>query len=201
MPRTTATSAMNTSSATDSRAMRSASDMDRGTPTDRANLDLNRSSSDMTRGTATDRAANTNRDMNRDRARDINQGTGGTDAQLERTRSMEQTQGSADRRGTPTDTQSASNPQAATSQDMRMQTGEMTNTSSWDKACFISTRTSQFLFQAPDGSVLKVDDAGNQQIKALLDSTSRVANKNKIFRAKVTGTIEGDTLHVTNIVI
>lgn len=113
---------------------------------------------------------------------------------------MDQTTGAADRRGTPTDTQSASNPQTS-GRDMQAKTGEMTNTSNWDKACFISARTSEFVFQSPDGQALKVDSAGNQQIKSMLDSSSRVANKNKIFRVKVSGTVEGDTIHVTNVVM
>jgi len=171
------------------------SDMDRGTPTDRAMAEADRSR-DITRGTPTDRAA----DMNRDRPREINQTAGGSDTQLDRTRTMDQTQVSADRRGTPTDTQAANNPQS-TPQDMRMKTGELSDTANWDRACFISTRTESFSFQMPDGRVLKVDGAGNQQIKAMLDSTNRVSSKNKIFRAKLTGSVDGDTLHVTNIVM
>jgi hypothetical protein len=174
MPRTSASS-MNSST---SSSTSSSSSMNRKTP------------SDVDRGTATDRAKSS--DMNRDRAREVNQGTGGTDAQLDRTRSMDQT-GSADRsmqRGTPTDTQAGNN-----------QTGEMSNAANWDKACFITPTTSSFAFQTQDGRVLHFDSAGDSQIKSQLDSTSRVASKNKIFRVRVTGTADGETIHLTKIVI
>jgi hypothetical protein len=133
------------------------------------------------------------RDLNRDRARDINQGTGGTDAQLERTRSMDQTTGTTDRsvkRGTPTDTQYANN-----------QTGEMTNAGKWDRACFIGPTTSSFAFQTQDGRVLHFDSAGDSQIKSQLDSSNRVATKNKIFRVRITGSVDQEVIHLTSIVI
>lgn len=142
-----------------------------------------RESKNMDRGTVTDRAAA----MNRDRARDVNQGTG-TDSQLERTRTMDQTSGTADRRGTPLDTQAGNNMSD-------------TDSSNWDRSCFIGTKTSEFALQTTDGRVLRFDGDANSQIRSKLDSSSRVATKNKIFRVRVTGSVEGDTVHLTDIVL
>jgi len=170
-------------------------DMKRGTATDRmsprSTSSSSRGVSDMDRGTATDRA-----DMNRDRARDVNQGTGGTDAQLERTRSMDQT-GSANRsmqRGTPLDTQAGNN--------MAQATGELNNAGNWDRSCFVGKTTETFSFQTPDGRLLHFDNAANQQIKSQIDSANRVSTKDKIFRVRITGDIDSNnTIHLTNIVM
>jgi hypothetical protein len=128
-------------------------------------------------GTAGDRVS----DMNRDRARDVNQGTG-ADAQLERTRTMEQTGGDADR-----------------AKDAMTKPFELTDSANWDRSCFISTATNEFSFHTSDGRFLKFDSSGNSQIKSQLDSSNRVSSKSKIFRAKVDGSVDGETIKLSNI--
>lgn len=154
--------------------------------------------SEMSQTTPMDRGTKTDRDMNRTPARDVNQGTG-TDSQLERTRTMEPTTGAADRRGTPTDTQAGNN--MATSTEKGMRTGEVKTAGNWDKSCYIGKSTSSFTFQTKDGRMLHFDSDGDSKIKSQLDSSSRVASKSKIFRVKVTGSVDGDTIHLTNIVM
>ena len=133
-------------------------------------------------------------DMNRDRARDVNQGTG-TDAQLERTRTMDQTRGTADRAATPAnrqDTNAAANPED-------VKPGELTDVSTWDRSCFISATTNEYMLHTTDGRFLKFDASANNQIKSQLESTGRVATRAKIFRARVNGTVENDTIKLTSI--
>jgi hypothetical protein len=147
--------------------------------------------------------------MNADRARETNQITGSSDSQLERTRTLEDSTassraGSADRaagtmpertigaHGTPTDTQTGNNPNSV---------GEVASAGHWDRSCFIGKGTDSFAFQTSDGRTLQFDSASNLKIKNQLDSSSRVAAKDKIFRARVTGSAEGQTIHLTNIVM
>jgi hypothetical protein len=80
-------------------------------------------------------------------------------------------------------------------------TAETAGNMNWDRGCYISPTTSSFAFQTSDGRVLHFDSAANSQIKSQLDSTSRVSTKNKIFRARVTGSVDSDTIHMTNIVM
>ena len=133
-------------------------------------------------------------DMNRDRARDVNQGTG-TDAQLERTKTMDQTRGTADRASTPAnrqDTNAAANPE-------NDKPGELSDSSTWDRSCFISATTNEFMLHTNDGRFLKFDSAANSQIKSQLESKGRVATRAKIFRARVNGSVENDTIRLTDI--
>lgn len=95
------------------------------------------------------------------------------------------------------DTQYGNNAKAGG--DPSMTTAELADNPKWDHSCFIGTKTTSFSFQTHDGRTLKFDSASNDQIKSQLDSTSRVATKNKIFRARVNGTVDGDTIHLTNI--
>jgi len=141
---------------------------------------------EMNRGTRvssdTKKTADRVADMNRDRARDVNQGTG-TDAQLERTRTMEQTGGVTDRRATPN------------AEDYKP--GKLVETSTWDKRCFIGAATSEFIFYTSDGRLMKFDGAGNSQIKSQING--RVATHAKIFRVKVDGSVAGETIQLKKI--
>jgi len=97
--------------------------------------------------------------------------------------------------GTATDTQSGNN-------SRRNSTGEIaagSGTGSWDQSCYISPTSSSFVLQLQDGRTLKIDDAGNSRINSQLQSTGRVSSKNKVFRVKVTGSVDGDTIRVTDI--
>jgi hypothetical protein len=50
-----------------------------------------------------------------------------------------------------------------------------------------------------DGRFLKFDSAANSQIKSQLESKGRVATRAKIFRARVNGSVENDTIRLTDI--
>lgn len=104
--------------------------------------------------------------------------------------------------GRGTDTQMASNPgpfnRTGESNPANL-TGEFSNVNNWDKSCFISTTSNAYVLQLQDGRTLKIDDEGATRISSQLQSTGRVASKNKIFRVKVTGDINGDSIHITDI--
>lgn len=69
----------------------------------------------------------------------------------------------------------------------------------WDRTCFISPTSSSFVLKLQDGRTVKIDDAGNSRISSQLQSTGRVSSMNKVFRVKVTGSVEGDTIHISDI--
>ncbi len=75
------------------------------------------------------------------------------------------------------------------------------NAQNWDKSCFISTNSSSFALQLQDGRRVNIDAAGNSKISSQLQSTGRVSSKSKVFRVRVKGSMEGDTLHLTDIQI
>jgi hypothetical protein len=71
--------------------------------------------------------------------------------------------------------------------------------SNWDRSCFISPTSSAFVLKLQDGRMVKIDDAGNARISLQLQSTGRVSSMNKVFRVKITGSMEGETLRITDI--
>ncbi len=81
-------------------------------------------------------------------------------------------------------------------------TGQMTgsnNSGQWDSSCFITPRTTSYVLLLQDGRRVNIDSAGNSRIASQLSSTNRVASSTRIFRAKVTGGLQGDTLTVNDI--
>lgn len=127
--------------------------------------------------------------------------TNGTSGQSQRTRDMKRT--------TPLDTDKSKLPTESTGEASRTpgsadtqagnNPGDMNDTSKWDKSCFVSKTSSSFALQLKDGRVLHFDGASNEMIKSKLDSTKRVADKSKIFRARVKGDLNGDMIHVSDI--
>lgn len=69
----------------------------------------------------------------------------------------------------------------------------------WDRSCYISPGSTAFVLHTQDGRMIRLDDAANSRIVSQLQSTNRVQNASKIFRVKVTGTMSGDTLSLTDI--
>ena len=76
-----------------------------------------------------------------------------------------------------------------------------TNYANWEKSCFVSPSTSTFVLRMPDGRTIRLDDASNQMVVERLQSTGRVQSTNKLFRARVHGTMDGDVLHITDLQI
>ena len=52
-----------------------------------------------------------------------------------------------------------------------------------------------------DGRKLHLDQASDQMVVNKLQSTDRVQNMNKVFRVRVNGSINGDTVHISDIQI
>ena len=61
--------------------------------------------------------------------------------------------------------------------------------------CAVSCAKSGYGLVLPDGKFVKFDEGGNAKALAMLKSTS----KEKDLKAKVTGTLDGDTVAVTAI--
>jgi len=143
---------------------------DRGTPVATPGRDVN-TTDHNTSGSADHAGTPTGTSST---ARDVSRGTGSS--------------------GTPTDTQSGNNHSNALGGAAGPATG-----GNWDRSCFISPTSSSFVLQIQDGRTMKIDDAGNSRISSQLRSTGRVSTKNKVFRVKVTGSAEGDTIHLSDI--
>ncbi len=141
------------------------------------------SSNDISRGTATDRQTAGDVDHNAADRRSPSDLGRATPTDMARSTTAAST-------GNPTDTQVGNNPRGSL--------GDVA-AGNWDRSCFVSPSSSSFVLQLQDGRTMKIDDAGNSRISSQLQSTGRVSTKNKVFRVKVTGTAEGDTLHITDI--
>ncbi len=98
-----------------------------------------------------------------------------------------------------TDTQTGNNDQSTPSDVAAVGNNYKGGSANWDRSCFISSSSSSFSLQLQDGRTVKIDDAGNQRISSQLQSTGRVSTMNKVFRVKITGSLEGDTIHITDI--
>jgi len=186
----------NTSGAADRSGTSTASDMNRTT-----------TASDMNRTTTASNSGYGSRDRNSSNtgaSSDMNRTTGAMDRSDSRGSSdiarnnttpneMSQTTGSAgSARGT--DTQSGNNNWNSTGD-----VANSNNAGKWDHSCFISPASTSFAVQTQDGRTVKIDDAGNSKISSQLQSTGRVNSSSKIFRVKVTGSMNGDTLQLTDI--
>ena len=124
-----------------------------------------------------DTGASTSRDVNR-----------GGDSDMNRTTTA----------GIGADTQSTNNKARNSIGDTASsQAGQGSN--SWDRSCFISPSSSSYILQLQDGRKVRLDNAGNRRVTDQLKSASRVSKSNKIFRVKVTGTMDGETLHVNDL--
>jgi hypothetical protein len=141
-----------------------------------------------------------NRDRNANRPLDPTQTSGldrnTTGSELERQTGSNRASGAADRAAGSADRMSRTTAGGAT--DTQAGNNDQTN---WDRSCYISSGSHSFMLETPDGKMLHFDANGDTQIKAELDSTSRVAAKNKILRVRVTGKVDGDTIHMTKIVM
>ena len=136
-------------------------------------------SSDLSRGTATDRG--TSADLNR------NSADGRTNADMTRRTPTDMARSTtAASTGNPTDTQTGNSPPSSVAANG--------NGGNWDSSCFVSPSTSSFVLQLQDGRTMKIDAAGSSKIASKLQSSGRVSTKNKVFRVKVTGSAEGDTI-------
>jgi hypothetical protein len=69
----------------------------------------------------------------------------------------------------------------------------------WDRSCFVTPATPSYALKLQDGRTVKFDDAGNSRIHSELKSNGRVRKAHKVLRVRVTGTMEGDTVHVSNV--
>lgn len=122
--------------------------------------------------------------------------SGWTNNSMNRTTTGQQTAGTADRamNGTNGDTGYMAK-QTSNSE------GSMSTNQNWDRSCYISPASSAFLLQLQNGRVVRLDDAGNSRVVSQLQSTNRVSTNHKIFRAKVNGTMDGDTIRVIDIIM
>jgi len=98
-----------------------------------------------------------------------------------------------------TDTQAGNNDRYTPSDVAAVGNKYQGGSANWDRSCFISSSSNAFSLQLQDGRTVKIDDAGNQRINSQLQSTGRVSTMNKVFRVKITGSLEGDTIHITDI--
>jgi hypothetical protein len=69
----------------------------------------------------------------------------------------------------------------------------------WARSCFISPSTTAFVLKLKDGRILSFDSGSDSQIVSQLQSSNRVQNMDKIFRARVKGNVDGDVIHLTSI--
>ncbi len=97
--------------------------------------------------------------------------------------------------GSPTDTQSGNNHAMNPVGDGAKSGGN----SAWDRSCFISPASSEFVLQLQDGRKMRIDAAGNSRIVSEMQSSGRVSKTNKVFRVRITGSAQGDTLHIDDL--
>ena len=132
----------------------------------------------------------------------------------ERNTTYEQTQNQADR----ADTRKSSEATSATS-DLKNSTPETANNNSsntalknedaWiaaekiagnmDKTCHISSQTTSFALRLPDGRIIPFSEASNSKIASQIQSTNRLADKTKIFRVIVAGSMQGDRISLESL--
>ncbi len=97
--------------------------------------------------------------------------------------------------GSPTDTQSGNNHAMNSVGDGAKSGGN----SGWDRSCFIAPASSEFVLQLQDGRKMRIDAAGNARILSEMQSSGRVSKTNKVFRVRITGSAQGDTLHIDDL--
>lgn len=68
-----------------------------------------------------------------------------------------------------------------------------------DSSCRIGTGTSAFALRLNDGKLVKFDEASNAKISQQVQTGDRLKHKTKVFRAKVQGKMEGDSIRLDSI--
>lgn len=69
----------------------------------------------------------------------------------------------------------------------------------WDRSCYISAGTTAYSLKLQDGRTVKLDDTGNSLARTELKSRGGASKRERILRAKVTGTMDVDTLRVKDL--
>ena len=197
MPRSTASSVNQTTGMPEKNPGDQGSLMKRGTPAESGRTW--NSTDNNTSGTADRSGTSSSSTIRRDAARtsdqartsDLNRSTRASD-------STDRTSNTNMARNTPGSSYNDQiNPRGPDTQ--RGNNSATTGSGNWDRSCYISPASSSFVLQLQDGRTVKIDDAGNSRISSQLQSTGRVANVKKVFRVMVTGTMDGDTIHLTDI--
>lgn len=78
---------------------------------------------------------------------------------------------------------------------------ETTVAKNMDNSCRIGAQTTAFSLRLSDGRLVRFDEASNARIAQQLQSGDRLKHKTKIFRAKVKGSMQGDTISIDNLKI
>lgn len=72
---------------------------------------------------------------------------------------------------------------------------------SLDASCRITSSTQAYALRMDDGRIVRFDEASNAKIQQQLQSGDRLSHKSKIFRVKVNGSMQGDTIQATDVQI